>query len=236
MKVVPLGRNSAIYTCNSYLILGDWNRLEDVNTLIDPGTDDYVLDEIDRLSTGCGKRAVEQVILTHEHFDHGGGAMAIKRRYGCRVLAFKAGNGIDDVLRHGEKITAGDRQLEVIHAPFHSHDSICLYCHEEGALFSGDTPLRIPQAAGSYSYDFAELLQRLARLRPGMVYPGHDPPWNDAPGVIRQSLANVKASLAGEYIPPPGRQDPWEDTKPAGIFLPADTTQTKRRCAPCSRT
>ena len=37
MKIVPLKKRPGTYSCNSYLILGDWNRIEDVNTLIDPG-------------------------------------------------------------------------------------------------------------------------------------------------------------------------------------------------------
>ena len=43
MKIIPLKKNDKIYSCNSYLILGDWNRVEDVNTLIDPGIDGFVL-------------------------------------------------------------------------------------------------------------------------------------------------------------------------------------------------
>jgi glyoxylase-like metal-dependent hydrolase (beta-lactamase superfamily II) len=74
MKVIQLKKSDKVYSCNSYLILGDWNHIEDLNSVIDPGTDDFVLDEIEHLSTGCGKVAVEQVILTHNHFDHSGGA------------------------------------------------------------------------------------------------------------------------------------------------------------------
>ena len=73
MRVIPLRHNPKGYTANAYLVLGDWNALQDVNTLVDVGTDGYVLDEIATASTGVGKRPVERVILTHSHFDHRGG-------------------------------------------------------------------------------------------------------------------------------------------------------------------
>jgi glyoxylase-like metal-dependent hydrolase (beta-lactamase superfamily II) len=198
MKIIPLKKNPRIYSCNSYLILGAWNQLQDVNTLIDPGTDGHVVEEIEQLSTGCGKRGVEQVILTHEHFDHAGGVSAIKQRYGCRVYAFKALGGVDEVLLDGQKLHVGDRYLDVIHAPVHSNDSICLYCAEEGVLFSGDTPLSIMKSGGSFCQVYLDLLVRFSRLRIDAVYSGHDEPlWGDASEIIRRSLANVKRSMGG---------------------------------------
>lgn len=225
MKVVQLDKNPKRYTCNSYLLLGDWNRLEDVNTLIDPGTDGSVIRQIEQLSTGCGKQAVEQVILTHEHFDHAAGAAEVKRCYGCKVLAFKQGDGIDMVLRHGQKLAAADRVLEVIHAPFHSNDSICLYCAEEGVLFSGDTPLRIMQPGGSYSQGFADLLARFARLRIEAVYAGHDQPLtHEASMVIRRSLEQVLATkgMAENFdqSPPHDRANGYPNSGPAKKIIP----------------
>ena len=80
MRVVELLRAPSLYTCRSYLLLGDWNVLGDVNTLIDPGTDGSVIDQIETLSTGCGKVPVEQIILTHNHFDHAAGIEIFKKR------------------------------------------------------------------------------------------------------------------------------------------------------------
>ena len=73
MRIYPLKSSSSVYTCNSYLILGDWNRLEDINCLVDVGTDGSIAEEIRGMSTGFGKRPVERVICTHNHFDHVGG-------------------------------------------------------------------------------------------------------------------------------------------------------------------
>ena len=120
MKIVCLKSNVAQYSCNSYLILGNWNRLEDINTLIDAGVDGFVLDEIAKLSTGVGKRPVEQLILTHEHFDHCAGAKFIKKKYSCLTLGFSSQKPIDQVVREGQILRCGDRDFEVIHTPGHS--------------------------------------------------------------------------------------------------------------------
>jgi glyoxylase-like metal-dependent hydrolase (beta-lactamase superfamily II) len=129
MKVIPL-TNPRTYSCYAYLVLGDWKRLEDINTLVDVGTDGFIIEEIERINTGVGKTAVEQVILTHNHFDHAGGLPAIRAKYNPRVFSFNNTNGNGDIerLQDGQILRLGDRQAEVIYIPMHSHDSICLYC------------------------------------------------------------------------------------------------------------
>jgi len=49
---------------------------------------------------------------------------------------------IDIRLGGGEKVQAGDRELEVIHTPGHTAGHICLYMRDEGLLFSGDHLMR----------------------------------------------------------------------------------------------
>jgi glyoxylase-like metal-dependent hydrolase (beta-lactamase superfamily II) len=195
MKVIQLKKSDKVYSCNSYLILGDWNHLEDLNTVIDPGTDDFILDEIEHLSTGCGKVAVGQVILTHNHFDHNGGVMALKQRYGARVLAFADGPGVDELLRDGQFIRAGDEVIEVLHTPGHSSDSICLYVPAAKVLFSGDTQLRVGAAGDVYTQDYLEGLVRLALRKTTRIYSGHDDPMTgDATEMILNTLSNVRNS------------------------------------------
>ena len=49
MKVVLLNKNNTVYTSNAYLVLGNWNRLEDINTLIDVA-DGSIISEIEKCS------------------------------------------------------------------------------------------------------------------------------------------------------------------------------------------
>jgi len=174
MRVKSLSKSLDIYTCNSYLILGEWNRLEDRNTLIDPGTDGRVIEQIERVATGCGKRPVEQIILTHNHFDHSGGVLLLKRRYGARVLAFCEGPDVDELVCDGQCLRVADGYLDVIHTPEHSSDSICLFHRESGCLFSGDTQLRNRGEGKSPSPESLLTLEKLTKLDIRLAYTGHN--------------------------------------------------------------
>ena len=196
MNIIPLKKSDLVYSCNTYLILGDWNRIEDLNTVIDPGTDDLVLDQIERLSTGLGKVAVGQVILTHSHFDHIRGVAALKERYGARVLAFADGPGVDELIRDGQLIKAGDDFLEVIHTPGHSSDSICLYAPQAQAVFSGDTQLRVRGPGGDYSQEYLLGLGKLAGRRVELIYSGHDEPIAHAKEIILETLTVITGCMA----------------------------------------
>lgn len=195
MKVIHLKKSDTVYSCNSYLLLGDWNRLEDLNTVIDPGTDDFVLDEIEHLSTGCGKVAVAQVILTHNHFDHSGGVMALKKRYGARILAFVDGPGVDELIHDGQFIKAGDDYIEVLHTPGHSSDSVCLYAPLAKTLFTGDTQVRIRSPGDVYSRDYLDGLLKLSCRKIVRIYSGHDEPLTgQVQETILETVSNVRKS------------------------------------------
>ncbi|MBJ6799884.1 MBL fold metallo-hydrolase [Geomonas propionica] len=195
MKIVPLRKNSATYSCNSYLILGDWNRIEDVNTLVDPGVDGFILDQIRELSTGFGKEPVQQVVLTHNHFDHSAGVAAVKEAFGCRVFAYGDGPFVDETLHDRQFLKAGDDYLEVLHTPGHSGDSICLYAPSLQALFSGDTQVKVIAAGGSYCCEYVDGLKRLAAMKIQSIYSGHDQPVvKGARQMLLQSLEYVLGS------------------------------------------
>jgi glyoxylase-like metal-dependent hydrolase (beta-lactamase superfamily II) len=194
MKVLNLTKGSKVYTSNVYLILGDWNAIEDVNTLIDAGRDPAVLTKINEASTGVGKHRIDQVILTHCHYDHANLVPQIKEAYGAKAYAYTSSLvGIDVILKGGEQLRVGDRYFEVIYSPGHSSDSICLYCAAEKVLFSGDTPVSIVAAGGSHEEGFVQALEGLCRKDIETIYPGHGEPIQDGNAVLRRSLKNVRS-------------------------------------------
>jgi len=87
MKIVPiLGKNN-VYSSNVYMVMGDWKRIEDVNTLVDVGNDLSIIEVIGKMNMGVGKSKVEQVILTHDHSDHTGILPLIKAAFHPKVYA-----------------------------------------------------------------------------------------------------------------------------------------------------
>ncbi len=142
MKIINLTENSKLYTSNVFLIMGTWNTIDDVTTLVDVGSDDSIIKKIEAINTGLGKRKVDQVIITHSHSDHAALLPAIKDAFNPRICAFNSHlKGIDHILMGSEMLRIGEMMFEVIHTPLHSSDSVCLFCENDGSLFVGDTPI-----------------------------------------------------------------------------------------------
>jgi len=195
MKIINLTRDSNIYTSNVYFLLGDRKGMDDVNTLIDVGRDPSIIEKIKRLNTGAGKQRVEKVILTHGHYDHVDLLPAIKDEFHAKAYAFHLFAGVNHLLTDGQTLKLADRCFEIIHTPGHTGDSICLYCEQDGVLFSGDTSLIISTTGGSYMEDFVEALKKVARREIRTIYPGHgEPITEDVKKLIYLSLDNVRKS------------------------------------------
>jgi glyoxylase-like metal-dependent hydrolase (beta-lactamase superfamily II) len=195
MKVLELKNNSLVYSCKVYFVRGTWNAISDINTLIDVGTDDFIIKEIHGLSTGVGKKRVEQVIITHEHFDHAGGLMKIKKEFNPHVISFSKLPGVDEIAYNNMKIKIGDRNAVIIHTPGHSNDSICIYIPDEKILFSGDTPLNIKSPGGSYSKEYVKVLEHIESLDIDVIYSGHDNPYiENVKDLLASTLHNVRQS------------------------------------------
>ena len=196
MRVILLENSGQVYSCNVYLVLGDWSRIGDVNTLVDVGRDPAVLDSLAKAPTGVGKRAVEQVLLTHGHYDHVELVEALRGLFHPTVCAFHgAVEGADRQLQDGDELKAGDQTFEVLHTPGHSSDSICFYCPAEGVLFAGDTPLLV-HAGDTYEESFAAALEKICARDVRAIYFGHGAPLLEDCNVrLRWSMEIVSKSV-----------------------------------------
>jgi len=174
MKITNLTENSKQYTSNVFLVLGTWNTVDDINTLIDVGSDIAIISKIENINTGLGKKKIDQVIITHSHSDHAALLENIKAAFNPRICAFNSHlKGIDQILKDGDKLRIGEQQFEVFHITAHSYDSICLFGEEEGILFSGDTTFPIEFENEVLKKENEYVLARLKEKNIKMVYPGH---------------------------------------------------------------
>jgi glyoxylase-like metal-dependent hydrolase (beta-lactamase superfamily II) len=193
MRVTLLHGSQQNYSCNAYLVRGDSNEQEDVNSLVDVGVDGSICDEIETLCTGIGKKKVARVVLTHGHFDHAAGLGVIVARYHPEVCAFAPANHVEVLLVDGQVLRLGDREFEVLHTPGHSEDSICLYCARERTLFAGDMPLDVKTTGGSHPGELLASLERIASRDVATIYAGHaSPVTSGAPELIRRTIRNIR--------------------------------------------
>lgn len=139
--------------CNCSII-GDETTREAM--VIDPGDD---IEDVLAILRKHDVR-VKQIVITHAHIDHVGGAMKLRAATGAPILlnendfallqmldvqatwlgmAAPGAVEIDQTLTNGDTVKAGSHAANVLHTPGHSEGSICLYFPDEKKLIAGDT-------------------------------------------------------------------------------------------------
>lgn len=137
------------------------------------------------------------VIVTHAHGDHASGAVAMARRW-PRARFWKMPWPERDAkynvewndLADGQLIAAGDGQLEVVHAPGHAPDHICLWHAATRTLFCGDlmvlgSTVVIPASDGGSVADYLASLARIDALNAVRLLPAHGEVIEDPHALIR---------------------------------------------------
>ncbi|OLR91076.1 MBL fold metallo-hydrolase [Actinokineospora bangkokensis] len=167
--------------------------------VVDPGEADVA--HLERVVAAAG--AVEAVLITHHHHDHVGGAEWLSERTGAPVRAFDAALCAGGApLRHGEGLSLAGLDLEVLHTPGHTADSVCFAVAHDGveAVLTGDTVLGrgttvIIPPDGTLG-DYLDSLRLLAGRGAAAVLPGHGPDLADLGAVAGMYLAHREQRLA----------------------------------------
>lgn len=181
--------------CNCSVI-GDETTREAI--VIDPG------DNIDRVLLTLQRHGLtlKQILITHGHIDHIGGAMKLKHATGAPILMNSADFSqlqlldkmaawigipdpgpvtIDASLEHDTPIQVGAVLGKTIHTPGHTEGSTCIYFPAEKRLVAGDTLFagsigRTDLPGGNFQNIIDSLRQRVLTLpEDTIVIPGHGP-------------------------------------------------------------
>jgi hydroxyacylglutathione hydrolase len=188
-KIIPVGP----LQCNCSII-GDETTREAM--VIDPG------DDIEDILTVLrdNKLQVKQIVITHAHIDHVGGAMKLRAQTSAPILlnqndlallkmldvqatwigmASPGAVTIESSIADGETLQAGNLKASVMHTPGHTEGSVCLYFPTEQLLIAGDTLFarsigRTDLPGGSHAKILRSLRDRVMTLPDEtLVIPGH---------------------------------------------------------------
>jgi glyoxylase-like metal-dependent hydrolase (beta-lactamase superfamily II) len=190
-EILPVGP----LACNCS-VLGDEATHEAM--VIDPG------DEVDEIMALVRKHGltVKQIVVTHGHIDHVGGAMKLKRLTGAPILLnqndydlLKTADQVaawlgmappgkidaDQDLSAGDVVGVADLKAEVMHTPGHTEGSVCLHFAPQQKLIAGDTLFagsigRTDLPGGNFKKIMHSLKGPLMSLPDEtVVVPGHGP-------------------------------------------------------------
>src|SRR5579862_5216650 len=148
-EILPVGP----LQCNCSVI-GDEKTHEAL--VIDPG------DNIEQIQALLEKHKlrVQQIVITHAHIDHIGGAMKLRAATGAPILLNQNDYAllqmldvqatwigmenpgkveIDQSLNQADTVRTGGLTAQVLHTPGHTEGSICLYFAPQKTLIAGDT-------------------------------------------------------------------------------------------------
>lgn len=181
--------------CNCTL-LGDDAAGEAI--VVDPG------DEVDRIHRRLSEHGLrlKQILITHAHIDHVGGALKLKRLTGAPIflnqedlplldmMAVQAAwLGVDtpetarpdELLTEGMTVGLARYPAQVIHTPGHTQGSVCLHFAPMKMIMAGDTLFagsigRTDLPGGNYGQIIESIHSRLLALPDDTrVLPGHGP-------------------------------------------------------------
>jgi glyoxylase-like metal-dependent hydrolase (beta-lactamase superfamily II) len=190
-KIFPVGP----LQCNCSVV-GDEQTREAM--VIDPG------DQIDDILAILKQEKLKltQIVITHAHIDHVGGAMKLKAATGAPILMNQDDQAllkmldvqatwigmrppgqvlIDESVADGRVLKIGAIPANVIHTPGHTEGSICLYMPEQQTLVAGDTLFagsigRTDLPGGSFDKIIRSIHTRVLALPDETtVIPGHGP-------------------------------------------------------------
>jgi glyoxylase-like metal-dependent hydrolase (beta-lactamase superfamily II) len=129
--------------------------------------------DVDAILDVVAGRRVKAILLTHAHDDHCRVAPTLRERVSAPILLHpddrplwelthggdEEGAELWDVdLEDGQSVKVAGASLKVLHTPGHAPGAVCVYVHDLGCVFTGDTLFQGGPGATGRSFSDADVI------------------------------------------------------------------------------
>ena len=157
----------------SYLIIDEESNIACV---IDPSEAEPIIKHLENTQI-----KLNFILNTHHHYDHVGGNLKLKEKYGASVIGYKEDKeripGIDILVNDQETWINKNFEAKIIHIPGHTTGHICFYFYKEESVFTGDTLFSLGCGKifeGTYEQMYNSLMKLKELPKNTKVFCGHE--------------------------------------------------------------
>ena len=181
-------------TSGTFSLDGETHQVDNNIWVIGDDDDCIVIDaphSVDDILAVVAGRKVKAILCTHAHDDHVRVAPALRVATGAPILLHPDDRPLwelthpdelwDVDIEDGQSIKVGGASLTILHTPGHAPGAVCIYVHDLGCVFTGDTLFAGGPGATGRSFSDSRVIEQSIRRRlfelPGetVVHTGHGP-------------------------------------------------------------
>ena len=181
-------------TSGTFSLDGETHQVDNNIWVIGDDEDCIVIDaphSVDDILAVVAGRTVKAILCTHAHDDHVRVAPELRVATGAPILLHPDDQPLwelthpdelwDVDIEDGQSIKVGGAALTILHTPGHAPGAVCVYVHDLGCVFTGDTLFEGGPGATGRSFSDADLIResisrRLFELPDDtVVHTGHGP-------------------------------------------------------------